>query len=218
VCLAPLKGEVMQGPSAGMALEQRSSVVVSDQGAMWSNEIEKTPGRIRHILWRSLLRHARAERPRERRQQGSQILGTPSSGRPRGVRRCSMSCVGLASGPGFSISRSHGGRSSNVGCRWPTGAGSTTSCARDDPVVAITLASKDGSPIAWATWLNIIVASKGTIIIDDRICMAYCASVSRSDLHRIIGGPDAARVPRNFSRAGTPGSVVDPSPLVLDTR
>ena len=47
-------------------------------------------------------------------------------------------------------------------------------------MVAVTLASKDGSPIAWATWLASIVASKGTIIIDDRICMAYCASVSRS--------------------------------------
>ena len=43
VCLAPLKGEVMRGLSAGMALEQRSSIVVSDQGAMWSNEIEKKP-------------------------------------------------------------------------------------------------------------------------------------------------------------------------------
>ena len=148
----------------------------------------------------------------ERCQQGSQILGTPSSGRPRGVRRCSVSCVGLACGPCFSISRSHGGRSSNVGCRWPTGAGSTASCARDDPVVAVTLASKDGSPTAWTTWLTSIVVSKRTIIIDNRICMAYCASVSRSDLHRIIGGPDAARVPRNFSRAGIPGS-----PLVLHT-
>ena len=84
----------------------------------------------------------------ERCQQGSQILGTPSSGRPRGVRRCSVSCVGLACGPCFSISRSHGGRSSNVGCRWPTGAGSTASCVRDDPVVPVTLAPEDGSPIA----------------------------------------------------------------------
>jgi hypothetical protein len=82
----------------------------------------------------------------ERCQQGSQILGTPSSGRPLGVRR--VSCVGLACGPCFSISRSHGGRSSNVGCRWPTGAGSTASCVRDDPVISVTLASEDGSPIA----------------------------------------------------------------------
>ena len=29
------------------------------------------------------------------------------------------SCVEFASVPGFSISRSHGGRSSKVGCRWP---------------------------------------------------------------------------------------------------
>ena len=38
--------------------------------------------------------------------------------------------------------------------------------------------------------------------------MAYCASVSRSDLHRITRGPDAAR-------NETQGAVEDPSPLVL---
>jgi len=32
-----------------------------------------------------------------------------------------------------------------------------------------------------------------------------------------VGSPGAARVPREFSRAGTPESVEDPSPLVLTT-
>ena len=105
-------------------------------------------------------------------QQGSQIRGTPSSGRTLGIRRCSESCVGFASVPGFSFSRSHGGRSSNVGCRWPIGAWSTARSARDDRVVAVTLASEDGSPIAGMTALTSIVASKGTMIVDGRICMA----------------------------------------------
>ena len=72
-------------------------------------------------------------------------------------------------------------------------------------------------------WLSCVLQNAAAVIstaapvIGIPICMAYCASVSRSDLHRITGGPDATRVPRNFSRAGTPGAVEDPSPLVLHT-
>jgi hypothetical protein len=36
--------------------------------------------------------------------------------------------------------------------------------------------SGDASPIAWTTGLTIIVASKGTIVINGRICMVLARS------------------------------------------
>ena len=126
-------------------------------------------------------------------QQGSQIRGTPSSGLALGVRRCPLclpfcstsaapaceSCVGFASVRGFSSSRSHGGRSSKVGCRCPIGASSWATYARDDLAVAVALASGEACPIAWTTALTSIVASKGTIVIDGRICMVLARCLLR---------------------------------------
>jgi hypothetical protein len=77
----------------------------------------------------------------ERCQQGSQILGTPSPGAFVAVP-CLV--LGVPAALLFNLTKP----SSNVGCRWPTGAGSTASCVRDDPVVSVTLASENGSPIA----------------------------------------------------------------------
>lgn len=133
-------------------------------------------------------------------QQGSQILGTPSSGRALGVRRCSFcrsfcstsalsageSCVGVASLPGFSSSRSHGGRSSKVGCRWPIGASSCARVARDHLAGPVTLVSEEGSPIARTTGLISIIARRETVIIDGRIGMVLlCVFLLTKDVYSI---------------------------------
>jgi hypothetical protein len=80
---------------------------------------------------------------------------------------------------GFSSSRSHGGRSSKVGCRCPIGASSWATYALDDLAMAIALASGEACPIAWTTGLTSIVASKGTIVIDGRICMVLACCLLR---------------------------------------
>jgi hypothetical protein len=119
----------------------------------------------------------------ERCQQGSQILGTPSSGRPRGVRRCSVSCVGLACGPCFSISRSHGRqviqRRLSVADRCRE---YSQLCARRSGHFSHSRVRGRLLPKCLNDLAHQYRRSKGTMIIVDRICMAY-SRLSRSDLH-----------------------------------
>ena len=84
-------------------------------------------------------------------------------------------------------------------------------------MVAVTLASKDGSPIAWTTWLaENIVASKGTIIIDDRIAwLTAPLSADQICTESQTGGPDADQIMQSSHPPGTRGQWEDPSPLVL---